>query len=215
VADRTADQAAGLLRGGAGQALLFIRLYERTADPGYLDAAERAISADLKQCVTDRRGALQVNEGWRVLPYLGAGSAGIGMVIDRFLPHRPAGSFAEAGAAIRAAARSVYYAQAGLFNGRAGMVLYLAGQSADRPGLDGQDLDAGAQIRRLGWHAMRFEDGIAFPGDQLLRLSMDLGTGTAGIMLALAPGAALPFLGPAISLPEELSQGSRLATVRR
>jgi serine/threonine protein kinase len=205
VAGRATGQAAGLLRGGAGQALLFIRLYERTADPGYLDAAERAIAADLKQCVTDRKGALQVDEGWRVLPYLGAGSAGIGMVIDRFLPHRQADSFAEAGAAIRIAARSVYYAQAGLFNGRAGMVAYL----------DGQGPDASAHIRRLEWHAMRYEDGIAFPGDQLLRLSMDLGTGTAGIMLALAPGAELPFLGPAITVPEEPPQGSRLVTVRR
>jgi hypothetical protein len=90
------------------------------------------------------------------------------------------------------------------------MILYLDGQ-----GLDEQGLDAGAQIRRLGWHAIRYEGGIAFPGDQLLRLSMDLGTGTAGIMLSLAPGAELPFPGPAIAVPGEPSQGSRLVTVRR
>jgi len=205
-----AGQGAGLLHGGAGQALLFIRLYERTWDPAYLDAAQQAIAADLSQCVTDRRGALQVDEGWRVLPYVGAGSAGIGMVIDRFLPHRPLASFAEASAAIRDAARSVYYAQAGLFSGRAGMILYLAGE----------DPHASAQIRRLAWHAMPYGDGIAFPGDQLLRLSMDLGTGTAGILLALAAaaaplGAELPFLGPAIAVPGEPSQGSGLVQVRR
>jgi len=36
---------------------------------------------------------------------------------------------------------------------------------------------------------MPYEGGLAFPGDQLLRLSMDVATGTAGVMLAL--GAAL------------------------
>jgi hypothetical protein len=48
---------------------------------------------------------------------------------------------------------------------------------------------------------MSYGGHLAFPGDQLLRLSMDLGTGTAGVLLAL--GAALhdepvhlPFLGP-------------------
>jgi len=40
---------------------------------------------------------------------------------------------------------------------------------------------------------------VAFPGDQLLRLSMDLATGSAGVLLALHAaldqGACLPFLG--------------------
>jgi hypothetical protein len=46
-----------------------------------------------------------------------------------------------------------------------------------------------------------FRERLAFPGDQLLRLSMDLATGSAGVLLAL--GAALhdevvdlPFLAP-------------------
>jgi hypothetical protein len=48
---------------------------------------------------------------------------------------------------------------------------------------------------------MSYRGHLAFPGDQLLRLSMDLASGTAGVLLAL--GAALhdgpvhlPFLGP-------------------
>ncbi|MGD0558897.1 MAG: class III lanthionine synthetase LanKC [Streptosporangiaceae bacterium] len=212
VADRAGRQEqrgpAGLLRGASGRALLFLRLYERTGDPAYLDSAETAIRSDLSQCVTDEKGALQVDEGWRVLPYLNAGSAGIGMVTDLFLAHRQIDAFAEASAAIHIAARSAFYVQAGLFNGRAGMILYLA--SRDR-----QDSHVAAQVRRLAWHAVDYGDGLAFPGDMLLRLSMDLGTGTAGVLLsvgaALAPGRTptLPFLGPPISLPgEQVVQGS-------
>jgi hypothetical protein len=41
-------------------------------------------------------------------------------------------------------------------------------------------------VRRLAWHALPYGGGLAFPGEQLLRLSMDLATGTAGVLLALA-----------------------------
>jgi len=41
----------------------------------------------------------------------------------------------------------------------------------------------------LAWHALPYAGGVAFPGTGLLRLSMDLATGTAGVLLAL--GAAL------------------------
>jgi hypothetical protein len=57
------------------------------------------------------------------------------------------------------------------------------------------------QVRRLSWHALSHRGQLAFPGDQMLRLSTDLATGSAGVLLAL--GAAqhdelvhLPFLGP-------------------
>jgi predicted Ser/Thr protein kinase len=213
--DGDQDGAAGLMRGSAGQALLLVRLYERTGDPAYLDAAQTAVRADLDRCVLDGKGSLQVNDGWRTLPYLSGGSVGLGLVIDRFLAHRPVAAFAEAADAIRGAARSTYYAQSGLFNGRAGMILYLADQ-------DRRDRLAAAHVRRLAWHAVRYQGGLAFPGDGLLRLSMDLGTGTAGVLLAAATalvpaGAALPFLGPPESPPGEPSPGfaTERAEIRR
>jgi hypothetical protein len=86
----------------------------------------------------------------------------------------------------------------GLFTGRAGMILYLSRGLA--PAAGGEDPVVAEHVRRLNWHAMSYCGHMAFPGDQLLRLSMDLGSGTAGVLLAL--GAALhdqpvhlPFLG--------------------
>jgi tRNA A-37 threonylcarbamoyl transferase component Bud32 len=205
--------AVGLLRGASGKALLFIRLYERTGDAAYLDAAEAAIDEDLRRCVTDGKGALQVDEGWRTLPYLGGGSAGIGMVIDQFTAHKQDAEFADAARAIRLAASSSLYAQAGLFNGRAGMIAYLAG-TRDERGQEAGRRVVGAHVDRLGWHAVRCEGGLAFPGDMLLRLSMDLGTGAAGVLLgtaaALAPcGAALPFFAQPARLPVRVLGSSR------
>jgi tRNA A-37 threonylcarbamoyl transferase component Bud32 len=197
--------AVGLLRGASGKALLFIRLFERTGDPAYLDAAEGAIADDLDRCVTDGHGALQVDDGWRTLPYLAGGSVGIGLVIDQFAAHRRNPAFADAARAIRLAASSGLYAQAGLFNGRAGMLAYLAG-ARDDGGQEAGRRVAGAHVDRLAWHAVRYAGGLAFPGDMLFRLSMDLGTGTAGVLLgtaaALAPGgAALPFFAQPARLP--------------
>ncbi|MFD9119140.1 class III lanthionine synthetase LanKC [Streptomyces bottropensis] len=110
-------------------------------------------------------------------------------------------NFAEDFARIRAgvltAATYRFYAQPGLFEGRAGMILHLARTGAPREALT-------EQIAALGWHSMPYEGQLAFPGNHLMRLSMDLGTGTAGCLLALGAAHAaaddatphLPFLPP-------------------
>ena len=221
-ADDGSGGAVGLLRGASGKALLFIRLYERTGNQDYLDAAERAIAADLARCVTDRHGALQVDDnGWRTLPYLGSGSAGIGMVIGQLTAHRGNEALADTARRIGLAASSGLYAQAGLFYGRAGMLACLAsardtGRAAGDGGRETAWPVIGTHVERLAWHAVRYAGGLAFPGDMLLRLSMDLGTGTAGVLLgtaaALAPhGAALPFFARAASLPEKAAGESPAA----
>ncbi|MFI7650090.1 class III lanthionine synthetase LanKC [Micromonospora sp. NPDC049460] len=197
---------AGLLRGRTGPALLLVRLHELTGDPALLEHAATALRQDLRRCVVRPDGALEVNEGWRTMPYLGQGSVGIGLVLDQYLRHRADERFAEASAGVRRAARSPFYAQSGLFAGRAGIVAYLAAYPDDPERRRERD----AQVRRLAWHALPYGDGTAFPGEQLLRLSMDLGTGTAGVLLALAAArhdapVPLPFLAPLAGAPDSLA----------
>ncbi|WUH93747.1 class III lanthionine synthetase LanKC [Streptomyces sp. NBC_00433] len=197
---------AGLMRGATGAALLFVRLYERIGAPALLGHAARALQLDLDRCVITAAGGLDVDEGWRTMPYVGDGSAGIGLVLDDFLPlAREAGDldpevdarFEKARADIVRAATLRLYAQPGLFAGRAGMILHLARTSTPA-------VPAGAlaeQVDALGWYGMPYRGGLAFPGNQMMRLSMDLGTGTAGCLLALGAAragsaAGLPFLPP-------------------
>jgi hypothetical protein len=189
---------AGLLRGSSGPALMALRLHEQRADSGLLDLAATAIRQDLRRCKTAKYGALHIDEEWRTLPYISDGSVGIGFVIDDYLAYRDDERFAEAARGIRTAAKSGFYVGSGLFSGRAGMILYLSRALA--PGSGGEDPVVAAHISRLNWHAMSYRGHLAFPGDQLLRLSMDLATGSPGVLLAL--GAALhgspvhlPFLG--------------------
>jgi hypothetical protein len=184
---------AGLMFGSAGPALLFLQAFEWFGDTGLLDLAETALRQDLRRCVTTPDGMTQVNQGWRTLPYLEEGSAGIALVLERYLRHRPDDELAAALAGLRRVTHCSYYVQPGLFMGRAGLLLTAAALAEPRDTLD--DL-----VNGLGWHAMPFAGGLTYPGNQLLRLSMDLATGSAGVLLALGAAlheqpVSLPFLG--------------------
>ncbi|GII51724.1 serine/threonine protein kinase [Planotetraspora thailandica] len=186
---------AGLMYGSAGVALMFLHVYERTGDDRLLDVAATALRQDLRRCVRRDDGQLQVQQGWRTNPYLDEGSAGIGLVLARFLAHRNDEAFREFLDAIRPVGTLPYFIQPGLFAGRAGMIACLGADPVhDRT-------EAAAQVARLAWHELPYRDGLAFPGAQLLRLSMDLATGSAGVLLALGTvlhdqPVHLPFFEP-------------------
>ncbi|TYB68742.1 protein kinase/lanthionine synthetase C family protein [Nonomuraea sp. PA05] len=184
---------AGLMHGSSGPALLFVHAYERTGDPALLDLAATALRQDLRRCRHAEDGSLQVNQGWRLLPYLDEGSAGIALVLERYLRHRYDEAFATALAELRLAGRARFFVQAGLFTGRAGLIVAGAGNVPEL-------------VKGLRWHALPHAGGLAFPGDQLLRLSMDFATGTAGVLFALGVVMGrrpchLPFLEAAPERP--------------
>jgi hypothetical protein len=182
---------AGLLRGPSGSALLLMRAYDVTGEEHLLDRAATALRMDLKRCIVRSDGAMEVNERWRTMPYLETGSVGIGMALDDYLSRREDEQFRIASAQIAQAAQSTMYVLPGLFTGRAGILLYLASR-----GTANADPSIARQIRNLDWHAVPYGGGIAFPGSGLLRLSMDLATGTAGVLFALAAASGEPFSAP-------------------
>ncbi|SHF00694.1 class III lanthionine synthetase LanKC [Streptoalloteichus hindustanus] len=214
---------AGLAHGWSGPALLFLRLYERTGDDGWIDAADRAMEWDLRECVERSDGSWQVRDGsQRTLPYLEVGSAGVALALAELTAVAPHAPSAQRLDGVLRACRGEYVAQPGLFLGRAGLVAALVSAGHCR----GDAADAALvrrHLRQLGWWALPHParsapaetaaetraTGLAFPGNQLLRLSMDVATGNAGVLLAIAHAvdgtAPLPFL----------SAGSLPATRRR
>lgn len=201
----------GLMHGASGAALLFLRLYESTADGGLLDLAREALERDLANCLLGEDGTLQVDDGSRVLPYLESGSTGIGTVLHEYLAHRPEPALSERLDRIRRAAEPEFIVQSGLFNGRAGLIAHLA---LLRGATARHEEAIRRHIRLLAWHLVPYQGHAAFPGDQLLRLSMDLATGSAGVLLgvgsALAGIPALPFWTPsqtATSVQPDASPG--------
>lgn len=199
----------GLLHGASGIALLLIRRYATTGDTALLDLAAAALRRDLERCRAGDDGSLLVVEGKRLMPYVGSGSAGIAAVIDAYLAQRPDPELETAGRALLPAALSAFYVQPGLLRGSAGLLLHLAATPLCDPADRQRAIDRHTDL--LGSHALAYGGGLAFPGEQLMRLSMDLATGTAGALLALGAAAGrptgLPFLpaAPAAAHPGRAS----------
>lgn len=191
---------AGLLHGWSGPALFFLRLYERTGDERWLDRSEQALERDLAETMVALDGSLQVRDGtFRSLPYVGIGGAGIALALTEFAAVAPERPCVAKLPGLLSGCTGEFVIQPAFTLGRAGLMATLAhahrhlrderfGQAADR------------HLRALGWHAVRYGGGLAFPGVQLRRLSMDLNTGGAGVLLAIASTVdgipPLPFLGP-------------------
>ncbi|MFJ7213475.1 class III lanthionine synthetase LanKC [Amycolatopsis sp. NPDC098790] len=189
----------GLMRGAAGPALLFIRMFEHTGDHAYLDLAAKCIDRDLKQNITYADGGVILRNGQRTRMYLAEGITGIGFVLRRYLRHRHHEIMALALELVERTVAGPYHSHSGLFTGRAGVIALLGQRGGDTPPA-GDVLRR--QIRLLGWHALDFRGEIAFAGDYLYRMSMDLATGNAGILLALGSAwhdqpVSLPLLAPA------------------
>ncbi|MGW6291617.1 class III lanthionine synthetase LanKC [Streptomyces sp. NPDC055058] len=178
----------GLVHGRTGHALFLLRLFEHTGDVRHLDAAEAELRADLDTIDLD-----QEDSRLRLGPGL-IGSAGLALVIRAFQRYRPSAHLAAARARLLQTVHTHFAISCGLFTGRAGALFALTGEDRD-PDLIRTHLDA------LGWEAMAAEPGrVDFLGDHGYRLSTDLATGSAGVLLALAAlddddMTALPFLG--------------------
>ncbi|GGP41781.1 class III lanthionine synthetase LanKC [Saccharothrix coeruleofusca] len=183
---------AGLLHGWSGPALLFTRLFEHTGERRWLDLAERAVERDLAETMTALDGSTQVRDGnFRTLPYVGVGSAGIALALNELAvvaPDRPVvGRLPE----LVDACTGEFVIHPALALGRAGLLAALVHAGGPRAAVD-------KHLSALAWHAVPHQGGVAFPGIQLRRLSMDLETGGAGVLLAIAAAVdgvpALPFL---------------------
>ncbi|WP_139200095.1 class III lanthionine synthetase LanKC [Curtobacterium sp. MCBA15_008] len=167
----------GLMRGTSGAALFWIRHFEVTGESEALDHAEQAIRTDVAALVECPDGSLQMNEGWRAVPYLGTGSAGVGLAIARLLQHRAVPDLTITLERINFATHAGFVIQSGWWNGRAGLIDFQLAV-AEPLGLPGT---VDHHVEALQQHTLIRGCGVHFPSEQLLRSSTDLLTGSAGI----------------------------------
>ncbi|MFD4957874.1 class III lanthionine synthetase LanKC [Microbacterium sp. NPDC058389] len=183
---RVATGSAGVLRGPSGSALFALRLYDCTGDRELLTLAEDAIRADLQACVESADGSLQVDEGWRVLPYLGSGSAGIALAIAHLLRRSPQSELRTSLDPLTLAAQSEFVLEPGLFQGRAGLVRLHVELASHGLSTTATQAALDRHLELFSLHALPREAGLGYPGSALLRRSCDLATGSAGVLLTLA-----------------------------
>ncbi|MFJ8913078.1 class III lanthionine synthetase LanKC [Amycolatopsis sp. NPDC102389] len=204
---RDAGTHAGLLRGWSGVGLFLLRLYESTGDKYWLDLAVDAVHRDLDLCLPAGGETLQVDGGFRTLPYLEVGSAGIALVADELTAHVADERILESIAPLSRACQSVFVADANLFHGRAGLLAVIARLSR---GISStiEEEQVKTHLDNLGWHSLALHGHVSFPGDGCSRLSMDFATGNAGVLAAVASvhDPSIPFL-PFLSLVSGVSAG--------
>jgi tRNA A-37 threonylcarbamoyl transferase component Bud32 len=199
ITDRYAPMRPGLLRGPAGHALFLLRLYEQTDDIGWLDRAGAYLSQDL--ALFGWGGPAQ---SWQHVHGLG-GPIGTAMVIHDYVRHREDASLRSAAAEFQRAARVRFMTSAGWYHGRAGT---MAGLRYLDP-VDETIVQAHATD--LAWHLVRNEDlgltgdgqtGVSCLGEHGFKLSTDLATGSAGVLLSVHTAQSgqptpVPFFGAA------------------
>ncbi|WP_433359716.1 class III lanthionine synthetase LanKC [Streptosporangium sp. CA-115845] len=171
----------GLQHGLTGVASYFLTLHAATGETRHLDLAELALRREIARGQVLPDGGFCLLESNRYLAYLGGGSGGLALVLSQYLARRSDPDFTSVIEGVRRALRAPFSRHPALFMGRAGTIatFRLLGLPEDRPLIR-------EHMRRLSWHALSYQGHLAFPGNQLMRLSMDLETGSAGVLVALS-----------------------------
>lgn len=179
----------GLLHGRAGVALFLHQLWQATGDKRFLDDGVGLLRDELARG-EDVRGQLLFRDddrSSRYMPYLAIGSAGMALVLTRYVQAVGDEQLAAALVPVLAAAEQPVTMEAGLYQGLAGLA-FVHAEHADL---------AGADDPRARERAVRLAAGLAlyavpgperrarFLGSGALRFSTELATGAAGVLVLL------------------------------
>jgi tRNA A-37 threonylcarbamoyl transferase component Bud32 len=199
------ERPTGLVGGRPGVALALYYLGRITGDATALSRGLRLLRDELVHGVLTPVRALSFRfsaDDRRIVPYLSVGSAGYVEVLSRYLAHDPDYEFdapvpftgspesdAKLGVAeiqdrCLQACASRFTALSGLFPGLAGLAMTLAdaGRRLGRPDLETVAITS---ARGLFRYAIPRPDGLAWLGEPGQRLSADLWSGSAGVLLAV------------------------------
>lgn len=185
--ERGRPTPVGYAHGSAGIALFLLYLHLATGEPGYLRLGRRALAHDLAEGVEQDGGVLAFpsRTGGEVFyPYWERGAAGIGTALARYCRVVPDGTLRPILDRIMEYDVGGISVSPALFTGMAGP----ANLALDCAELFGRpDWRARGQRMALAIAAMACDqpEGVAFPGEGLLRFSTDFATGGAGIALVL------------------------------
>lgn len=178
------DIELGYFHGASGISVFLLYLYLASGKQRFLDVGIKALDFDSNNASTSIDGGISwkrvLDQGRIVYPYLKYGSAGVGTVAARYYRLLGDEKYKSLLEKIYDDTNRKYAVFPGLFNGLSGLGEFL---------LDLYDVTKEAHHLNAAYRTaagislftIEKEDGIAFPGDGLSRISCDLGTGSAGI----------------------------------
>ena len=183
----------GYAHGGSGIALFFLRLYQAGGDPGHLQFARDALEAEIRLAIHKDDYVVwhRSAEDSLLSPYWRYGTAGVGSALIRFAAVLDDERYRDLAVKAARYSSAKYVVYPGQFVGLSGMGEFLL----DMYRFTGDQRHL-RDARRLAETILLFRvprpAGVAFPGEELIRLSTDYGTGSAGIgsflLRLLTPG---------------------------
>jgi hypothetical protein len=177
----------GMASGASGIAHYLLQLAIASDDDSFRDLAVKALAFDLSHARTmdqdARWGGSTIENGSR--PYWLNGTAGIGSCLARFAAATGDRSYLDWAERASSGATCLFTAGAGQFEGMSGIGEFF---------LDLHCVTGESRFAELADNIVRGvlcfradrDNGIAFPGRRLLRLSNDYATGSAGVGLFLS-----------------------------
>ncbi|OJH36998.1 class III lanthionine synthetase LanKC [Cystobacter ferrugineus] len=196
--ENNGDVYHGLAHGASGLAYFCLKLHQATGRQEHLDAALRLLDFDLSSA-DRRKGHPRFHRSRResvFYPYWHIGSAGIGCVALRFYDVLRDERYAQESRSIAASLAGNYSVFPTNFTGMAG----LGGFFVDLYRYTGEEVwrtEARRFLDRVMLFALERPTGLVFPGEDLLRVSTDYGTGSAGtgsFIHRLLTGSGIPYL---------------------
>ena len=175
----------GLMDGWAGVSLFYSALYQATGEKIWIELSLRSLEKDISQCVMDDLGMYQLNdkEKSRLIPYLAGGSAGVGLSMIELRHLLKSKSWGMELQGIGAVTSSRCFYSPGLFRGLGGIILTANAIDIELQ-TGGQFLDKA--LDTLNLYFLGNEEKLFIPGDYCYKLSGDIFSGAAGMLLALS-----------------------------
>jgi hypothetical protein len=180
------DVYFGLAHGASGIAYFLLRLSQATGQAEPLQYARGLLEFELAQA-KERDGHVvwqRSSQDAVHSPYWRVGSAGIGSVLVRFHTALGEPRYLDMARRIAHYLEGKYSVFPGYLSGMAGLgQLFIDLHQATREARYQEE--ALRYADRIMLHALERDGGLVFPGEELIRISADFGTGSAGIGLFL------------------------------
>ena len=176
----------GYFHGGSGISTFLLYLYLASGKESFLDKGIKALDFEINNSSPNMDGGASwkrsVNEGQIVYPYLKYGSAGVGTAIVRYYRLLEGKKYRDTLEKIYIDTNRKYAVFPGMFQGLSGLGEFLL-DLYDATN-DNKHLDAAYRVASgISLFTIDREEGVAFPGNGLQRISCDFGTGSAGVGL--------------------------------
>ena len=171
----------GFAHGSSGVALFLLQLYQHTGDEACLRAAHRSLQREMSYAVTQEDSVVfpRTETSEILSPYLRYGNAGMGSVLIRAYNITGEDSYLHMAQQAARYAMLKYTVFSGQLEGLSGIGEFLL----DMFQFTGEALyheAAGRVVDGLSLFEIPTKYGSAFPGEELMRASLDFGTGSAG-----------------------------------